>query len=459
MTDTAIIDALRAAIAPERVLDPDAAGEDYTHDECLTVAARTPVAVVLPESTEEVAAVVRVASERGVAITARGSGTGLSGAATPADGSIVVSFERMNAVLEIDTDNHTAVVQPGLRLNELDEVTAAAGLTYPVYPGEYSASLGGNIATNAGGMRAVKYGVTRHQVLGLELVLADGQIIRTGGKFVKATTGYDLTQLVVGSEGTLALVTEATLRLYPRAPHQATILAPFGTLEEVTAAVPRIIDSGVGPLILEYIDILTMSAVGSFTGLELGIPAAIKDTALAYLVVMLEHTDPTRLDDDVASVAEQLAELGAIDAYVLPPSAAAQLIDAREKAFWMAKAAGADDVVDIVVPRAQIPDFMQKVQSLAGEYDAWIAGCGHAGDGNVHLGIFCGDDERRSRLLTALFSAGIELGGAISGEHGIGEAKQAYFLELEDPAKLALMSRIKAAFDPDGILNPNTLLG
>lgn len=459
MTDTAIIDALRAAIAPERVLDPDAAGEDYTHDECLTVAARTPVAVVLPESTEEVAAVVRVASERGVAITARGSGTGLSGAATPADGSIVVSFERMNAVLEIDTDNHTAVVQPGLRLNELDEVTAAAGLTYPVYPGEYSASLGGNIATNAGGMRAVKYGVTRHQVLGLELVLADGQIIRTGGKFVKATTGYDLTQLVVGSEGTLALVTEATLRLYPRAPHQATILAPFGTLEEVTAAVPRIIDSGVGPLILEYIDILTMSAVGSFTGLELGIPAAIKDTALAYLVVMLEHTDPTRLDDDVASVAEQLAELGAIDAYVLPPSAAAQLIDAREKAFWMAKAAGADDVVDIVVPRAQIPDFMQKVQSLAGEYDAWIAGCGHAGDGNVHLGIFCGDDERRSRLLTALFSAGIELGGAISGEHGIGEAKQAYFLELEDPAKIALMSRIKAAFDPDGILNPNTLLG
>ena len=268
-----------------------------------------------------------------------------------------------------------------------------------------------------------------------------------------------LDRLFVGSEGTLALVTEATLRLYPRAPHQATILAPFGTLEEVTAAVPRIIDSGVGPLILEYIDILTMSAVGSFTGLELGIPAAIKDTALAYLVVMLEHTDPTRLDDDVASVAEQLAELGAIDAYVLPPSAAAQLIDAREKAFWMAKAAGADDVVDIVVPRAQIPDFMQKVQSLAGEYDAWIAGCGHAGDGNVHLGIFCGDDERRSRLLTALFSAGIELGGAISGEHGIGEAKQAYFLELEDPAKIALMSRIKAAFDPDGILNPNTLLG
>lgn len=457
MTD--LIDALTAVLSPERVLGAEQAGEDYHHDESLTVPPRRPVAVVLPETTDEVAAVVRVAAERRVPITARGSGTGLSGAATPAEGSIVVSFERMNSVLELDTDNHVAVVQPGLRLNELDEVTAAAGLVYPVYPGEYSASLGGNVATNAGGMRAVKYGVTRHQVLGLELVLADGQVIRTGGKFVKATTGYDLTQLVIGSEGTLALVTEATLRLYPRPAHQATILAPFTTLEQVTAAVPRIVDSGVGPLILEYIDLLTMSATASFTGLELGIPQEVKDTALAYLVVMLEGTDEDRLGEDIAAVAELLDELGAIDTYVLPPAAAGQLIDAREKAFWMAKANGADDVVDIVVPRAQISQFMEKVTALAGEYEAWIAGCGHAGDGNVHLGVFCADPERRSRLLTALFSAGMALGGAISGEHGIGEAKQAYFLELEDPAKLALMRRVKAAFDPDGILNPGTLLG
>lgn len=457
MTD--LIDALTAVLSPERVLGAEQAGEDYHHDESLTVPPRRPVAVVLPETTDEVAAVVRVAAERRVPITARGSGTGLSGAATPAEGSIVVSFERMNSVLELDTDNHVAVVQPGLRLNELDEVTAAAGLVYPVYPGEYSASLGGNVATNAGGMRAVKYGVTRHQVLGLELVLADGQVIRTGGKFVKATTGYDLTQLVIGSEGTLALVTEATLRLYPRPAHQATILAPFTTLEQVTAAVPRIVDSGVGPLILEYIDLLTMSATASFTGLELGIPQEVKDTALAYLVVMLEGTDEDRLGQDIAAVAELLDELGAIDTYVLPPAAAGQLIDARETAFWMAKANGADDVVDIVVPRAQISQFMEKVTALAGEYEAWIAGCGHAGDGNVHLGVFCADPERRSRLLTALFSAGMALGGAISGEHGIGEAKQAYFLELEDPAKLTLMRRVKAAFDPDGILNPGTLLG
>lgn len=457
MTD--LIEALGAVLAPERVLGPDRAPEDYDHDESLTVAPRRPAAVVLPESTEEVAAVLRYAAEHTVPITARGSGTGLSGAATPAEGSIVVSFERMNRVIEIDTDNHVAVVQPGLRLNELDEVTASHGLVYPVYPGEYSASLGGNVATNAGGMRAVKYGVTRHQVLGLELVLADGSVIRTGGKFVKATTGYDLTQLVIGSEGTLALVTEATLRLYPRKQHQATILAPFTTLEEVTAAVPRIIDSGVEPLILEYIDLLTMSATASFTGLELGIPQEVKDSALAYLVVMLEETDEDRLHEDVAAVAGQLDDLGAIDAYVLPSAAAGQLIDAREKAFWMAKANGADDVVDVVVPRAQIPDFMKRVSALATEHEAWIAGCGHAGDGNVHLGVFCADPQRRSALLHALFSAGVDLGGAISGEHGIGEAKQAYFLELEDPNRLALMRRLKAAFDPDGILNPGTLLG
>ena len=185
------------------------------------------------------AAVLRVADEHGIPVTARGSGTGLSGAAIPDPDGVLVSFERMNRVLEIDDENQMAVVQPGVTLAELDEATAAHGLVYPVFPGEYSASLGGNVATNAGGMRAVKYGVTRHQVLGLEAVLATGEVIRTGGKFVKGSTGYDLTQLIIGSEGTLALVTEATLRLYPRPAHQATVLAPFATLDEVTAAVPE----------------------------------------------------------------------------------------------------------------------------------------------------------------------------------------------------------------------------
>lgn len=453
-----VVEQLAGVLPAERVLAGHEAADDYHHDECLTVPAVAPSVVVRPETTAEVADVLRYADSEGIPVTARGSGTGLSGAATPGDTSILVSFERMNKVLEIDTDNHVAVVQPGVRLNELDELTRAQGLVYPVYPGEYSASLGGNIATNAGGMRAVKYGVTRHQVLGLELVLPGGEVMRTGGKIVKASTGYDLTQLVIGSEGTLALVTEATIKLYPRPEHQTTVLAPFTTLEQVTDAVPRIIDSGVGPLVLEYIDLLTMSATQSFCGLELGIPQEVKDTALAYLVVVMENTIESRLDEDTERLSEMLFELGAIDVYVLPPSSGAELVDAREKAFWMAKANGADDIVDIVVPRAAIPAFMDKVSALAGEHEAWIAGCGHAGDGNVHLGVFCADDQRRSRLMHALFSAGMALGGSISGEHGVGVAKKPYFDELEDPNKIALMRRIKSAFDPHGILNPGVLL-
>ncbi len=455
MTD--IGEQLAKVVEPAHVLTGDAITEEYTHDEALTVTGRRPAFVVRPSTTEQVAEVLRIANEARIPVTARGTGTGLSGACVPSADAIVVSFERMNRVLEIDTENHVAVVEPGVTLDQLDEVVAAHDLIYPVFPGEYSASLGGNIATNAGGMRAVKYGVTRHQVLGLEAVLATGEVMRTGGKFVKATTGYDLTQLIIGSEGTLALVTEATLKLYPRLRHQATVLAPFGTLEEITAAIPRIIDSGIGPLILEYIDMMTLSTVTAYVGLDLGIPKDVQDSALAYLVVMMESRSEERLDEDVELLAEQLSELGAIDVYVLPPAAAGQLIDAREKAFWVAKANHADDIFDVVVPRASIPEFMAKVTELAAANQSWIAGCGHAGDGNVHLSIFQPDAEIRYRVSRELFRIGMALGGAISGEHGIGEAKKRYYLELEDPVKVDLMRRIKTAFDPNGILNPGTI--
>ena len=218
---------LAKVVEPAHVLTGDAISEDYTHDEALTAPAggrRSSSGRPRPQrSPRSCASPTSCACQSPPA----GTGTGLSGACVPRSDAIVVSFERMNQVLEIDTENHVAVVQPGVTLDQLDEVTAAHDLIYPVFPGEYSASLGGNVATNAGGMRAVKYGVTRHQVLGLEAVLATGEVIRTGGKFVKATTGYDLTQLIIGSEGTLALVTEATLKLYPRLRHQATVLAPF----------------------------------------------------------------------------------------------------------------------------------------------------------------------------------------------------------------------------------------
>jgi len=454
-----LVDLLAGVVGADNVLSGEAIKDDHTHDEALTAAPQRPRAVVLPGSTDEVAAVLRIADERRVPVTARGAGTGMSGACTPRPDGIVVAFERMAAIVEVDTENFIAVVEPGVQLDQLDEALLPHGLVYPVFPGEYSASLGGNVSTNAGGMRAVKYGVTRHHVTGLEAVLPSGEVIQCGGKVVKVSTGYDLTQLVVGSEGTLALVTKAYLKLYPRAPHQATVLAPFTSLEAVTAAVPEIVRSGVGPLILEYIDMLTMAAATAYVGLDLGIPDVVKETALAYLVVGLESTHGDRLEVDTQAVAEQLADLGAMDVYVLPPGAAAGLIDAREKAFWVAKANGADDIIDVVVPRAAVPAFMARVSEIASDNGSWIAGCGHAGDGNVHMAVFQPDAEVRGRIMHELFAAGMALGGAISGEHGLGTEKAGYFLELEDPAKIALMRRIKAAFDPHGILNPGTMLG
>ncbi len=262
----------------------------------------------------------------------------------------------------------------------------------------------------------------------------------------------------MGSEGTLALVTEATLKLQPRLAHATTVLAPFTTLEEVTAAVPRIVAHGIGPVILEYVDMITMAAITANVGLDLGIPEPVRDAALAYLVIVLENSHEDRLEQDVDSVGELLVELGAMEVYVLPPHAATQLISAREKAFFVAKAAGADDIVDLVVPRAAIPRYLEEVAAVAQEHGALITGCGHVGDGNVHLSVFQPDPQRRTEVLRAVFRAGMDLGGAISGEHGIGTEKKKYFLELEDPVKLELMRAVKRAFDPHGILGPGNLL-
>jgi glycolate oxidase len=452
-----LLERLTEALGPQHVLVGEAISDDLTHDEALTAQWHAPDVVVRPSSADEVSAIVHIASDLGVPVTARGSGTGLSGGCIPRHGGILVSFERMAAILEIDEANGVAVVQPGVTLDVLDKETARHGLVYPVFPGENSASLGGNVATNAGGMRAVKYGVTRHQVLGVEAVLGTGEVIRCGGKFVKATTGYDLTQLITGSEGTLAIVTEAILRLYPRPGFSATVLAPFASMEGITDAVPAIVGSGVGPMILEYIDVVSMAGITKNAGLDLGIPASVKDDTIAYLVVVVEARTSARLDEDVADVASVLADRGAIDVYVLPPGSGTALIEAREKAFWTAKASGANDIIDMVVPRASIAVYLDRVSSLATASGSFIVGCGHAGDGNVHFSVFQADDAVRSQVLHDIFSSGMALGGAISGEHGIGSEKKHHYLELEDPSKVALLRRIKTAFDPAGILNPGAI--
>ena len=444
-------------VGEHNLLTGDAISDDYSHDEELAQPPQKPAYVAKPASAEEVALLLKAATEHGTPVTARGSGSGLSGAARPREGGLLISFERMNAVLEVDTTNQVAVVQPGVTLTDLEAATADTGLQYMVHPGELSSSVGGNVGTNAGGMRAVKYGVARHNVLGLQAVLPTGEIIRTGGRIAKVSTGYDLTQLIVGSEGTLALATEVIVKLHPRLDHSATVLAPFTNFDQVMEAVPQILASGLVPYILEYIDNMTMAALVYGQNLELGVPDKIRDSCEAYLVVALENRTAERLEEDVERAGELVVDLGAMDAYVLEGSSARKLIEAREKAFWAAKAVGADDIIDTVVPRGSMPKFLATARSMAAMADGAVIGCGHAGDGNVHLGIFCKDANKRKQLMIDIFELAMELGGAISGEHGLGRAKTPYFLELEDPAKIALLGRIKQSFDPAGILNPGVV--
>ncbi len=454
-----LLEQLHKVVGETNVLAGASVHADYTHDEALTTTPVTPLAVVLPNSTSEVSEVLQLANEHSVPVVARGSGTGLSGAAVPVADGILLAFDRMRRIVEIDTENQVAVVEPGVTLEQLNGELAPLGLIYPVSPGEQSGSLGGNVATNAGGMRAVRYGVTRQHVLGLEVVLADGTVLRTGGKYVKCSSGYDLTQLLIGSEGTLAITTEVTVKLQPRFTASSTVLAPFATLSEVARAVPHIVHSGINPSILEYVDVLVMGGITQAAGLDLGVPDEVKARTLAYLVVVLEGMDADRVDEDVERLGTLLEELGSLEVYVLPPASGAELITARERAFFVGKAAGCDDLIDAVIPRATIPDYLAQVAVLAQEHGALVTGCGHIGDGNVHITVFQPDDDKRHSLMRASFELALRVGGAISGEHGIGTAKLPYFLELEDPTALELMRSIKRVFDPGGILGPDRLLG
>ncbi|MDH5672713.1 MAG: FAD-binding oxidoreductase [Myxococcales bacterium] len=452
--DEALVNELRALLPEGGVLAGEAISEDYGHDETLGLTPQPPAVVLRPASSAEVSKILALAQAHRVPVTPRGSGTGLSGAAVPSPGGILLSTERMKRILEIDTENHVAVVEPGVTLGELDAATAPHGLVYPIQPGESTASLGGNVATNAGGMRAVKYGVTRHQVLGLQAVLPGGEVIECGGKFVKSSSGYDLTQLIVGSEGTLAVVTRIIVKLVPRLAHRSTLLAPFASVEAITRAVPRLVTSGLSPLFVEYMDALSTAGMFRRQQIDLGIPEAISSQAQAYLLVVLEGASDTRLQEDVERMGVLCSECGALDVFLLPSSQGSKVIEAREAGFWAAKDSGSNDQVDVVVPRAGLSEYMAEIQRIAADSGSLIVGTGHAGDGNVHLQVYQGDEAVRSDVMDRIFDVGARMGGVVSAEHGIGLVKKKYFQAREAPAKLALLRRIKLAFDPHGIMNP-----
>jgi len=453
-----VVERLRAIVGEENVLVGDDIKEEYACDEALTVKPCLPEVVVEPGNAEEVANVLRLANEKKVPVTPRGGGTGLSGGCVAVCGGILLSLERMNRILEIDEENCVVVVEAGVILADLYKAVEARGLCYPIYPGEESATVGGNVATNAGGMMAVKYGVTRHFVLGLEAVLPNGEIMGTGGKYVKVSTGYDLTQLLVGSEGTLAVVTKVILKLLPRPKATTTLFVPFKDLKAGIRAVPLILKSGVVPVTVEFLEKRGLSSMEKYTGKKVPISESVRDEAEAFLIVVIEGKSSEEAFKDAELISDICMKHGAIDIFVPPTERAGrELLELREKAFYSARDAGATDLVDVVVPRYEIPNFVEQIHEISAKYATIITGAGHAGDGNIHLAMFEQDVDKLSTILKEIYMVGKALGGTISAEHGIGSEKRRFLLEMEDKAKIELMRRIKKAFDPNNILNPRKI--
>ncbi|WP_298208224.1 FAD-linked oxidase C-terminal domain-containing protein [Ferrimicrobium sp.] len=432
--------------------------EAYTHDEALELDPVDPLGVVFPASADQVAALVHYAVNSKLALVARGSGTGLSGGAQPVVGGLVVSFERMNRILSIDTVDQTATVEPGVTLAQLEDALAGTPYFYPVYPGEMSATLGGNVATNAGGMRAMKYGVTRHNVLGLEFVTGTGLRTRSGGAYVKTSSGYDLTQLLIGSEGTLALVTEVLVRLSLRARTRTLVLASFRGFEDVAHAIVAISEHGLLPSILEYIEATGLQSMARHAGVSLGVSSEVAATASAYLMIELEAMNDNDLSWQLTEVMALLNAHRSTEQYVLDEGQRRGLIDAREAAFWTVKELGAAVILDTVVPRSKLAALFAGAATCARDHGTLLVGTGHVGDGNVHLSLFQPDPVPCHAAAESIVSLAIGLGGAISGEHGIGSAKRPLLIAKESPPRLNLLRAIKSVFDPNNLLNPGKLL-
>lgn len=450
-----IIAQLRKIVGEKNVLTGEDR-ENYARDETLKIKPSLPEVVVKPGNTEEVAGTLKLANRQRIPVTPRGAGTGLSGGAVPILGGIVLSMERMNRILEIDEDNFSATVEPGVPLAELYQAVEARGLYYPLYPGEKTATIGGNVATNAGGMRAVKYGVTRNYVLGLEAVLPTGEIVHTGGKYTKCSTAYDLTQLITGSEGTLAVITKVILRLITPPGLREILFIPFHALDDAIKCVPLILKEKILPVGIEFLERDIIQMVEQYTGKEIH-----HHQYPAFLLLIVESDD----QDEFAHVCERISEIclkhGAVDVFV-PSSehAKRELLEAREKFYTTIKHFGVLDIADAVVPRSKIPEFVAKVKTIGTEFGMNVICYGHAGDGNVHLHPIgkVEDEAKVKELFKKIYQAGIALGGTISGEHGLGFAKKGYLPLAMSKEELELLKRVKHAFDPNNIMNPGKVV-
>ena len=452
--------ALRAICGDDRVTAGADVGTDFCHDE-LGGAFGRPDARVRVLSTEEISAVMRHASARNLPVTVRGSGTGLVGGAVPVRGGILLDTSGMTRILELDEANMTLTVEPGVLLTDLAKYAEEHGFLYPPDPGEKTATIGGNISTNAGGMRAVKYGVTRDYVRALEVVLADGTVATLGGKVAKNSSGYDLKDLVVGSEGTLCVVAKAVLRLLPLPKFKMSLLVPFRDLEAAIRTVPEVIRGASVPTAVEFMERDVILAAETFQGRKF--PDRSAD---AYLLLTFDGASREEVDLAWKAAAETCLAAGAPDVFLSDTAERNESIWSARGAFLEAiKASTTEmDECDVVVPRSRVAEFVLFSREVAKRRNVRIMSFGHAGDGNLHIYVLrddLGEAEWKERLGAAfgdLYGKARELGGQVSGEHGIGLAKKPYLADSLAPEIRALMRGVKAAFDPQGILNPDKIV-
>lgn len=450
------IEYLKTIIDEDRVFYGEDINEDYAHDE-LGGISNKPEVLVSVSSTEEVSKIMKYAYDNNIPVVARGSGTGLVGASVAINGGIMISLAAMNKIIELDEENLTLTLEPGVLLMDISKFVEAHDLFYPPDPGEKSATIGGNISTNAGGMRAVKYGVTRDYVRGLEVVLPNGEILNLGGKVVKNSSGYSIKDLIIGSEGTLGIITKAILKLLPLPKKSISLLIPFADLDKAINTVPDIIKSKAIPTAIEFMQREVIIAAEEFLGKKF--PDNSSD---AYLLLTFDGNSKEQVEKDYQKVADICLNSGALDVYIVDT-------DERKEAVWSARGAFLEavkasttemDECDVVVPRNKVAQFVKYTYELQDKFDVRIRSFGHAGDGNLHVYVLRDNlsDEQWEKKLAEVFECmykkSQQLQGLVSGEHGIGYAKKYYMFDQYGEEYINLMKGIKIAFDAKNILNP-----
>jgi glycolate oxidase len=453
-----ILRQLEAIVGPDDVLVTKEALSNYARDES-SVEPHDPEVVVLAETTGEVSKVLRLANENTIPVTPRGGGTGLTGGSIPFYGGILLSLEKMNRVLELDEENLTLTVEPGVLIMDIHAFVEDRGFMYPPDPGQKSGAIGGNIATNAGGMRGVKYGVTRDFVLGLEVVLPTGEVTSLGGKTVKNSTGYSLMDLIIGSEGTLGIVTKAILRLVPLPKIRVTLFAPYQDFQDASRTVSDIIKNKIVPPAVEFVDQSSILVAERY----LGKPMPRNDSP-SYVLVRIDGNVKETVEIDYELVGEICLKNNALDVLVADTKQSQEDVwEGRDCIIDAAKAEGFIEVLDCVVPRNRIPELIKGLNDIAEKYCVECQNFGHAGDGNVHTNVLKKNmsdqewNEKIPKLVDEIYRLSITLGGTISGEHGIGLIRKKFLPMTRDKVQIELMKGIKRLFDPNNILNPGKI--